>query len=335
MTAGGLDRRRPIGLPAAEPVYIVAPGEGQTGGVELLHQLADALWKINVPAYMVYYPFSRRFETPSAYKAYDSPDVDVADIIPGARVVLPETYTYLIDRFSNNAVDVWWMSVDNYLGSAKVKYWLGNRFAPWTYYDMGKRRFPAHVEKHLVQSDYARSVLRAGGVFNTGNLGDYINPDYALPPDHTPRDHRDDVVLFNPAKGREQTRRILHALGPGARRAIVGMSRAEVRRAMSTAKVYIDFGNHPGKDRIPREAAAMGCCVVTNRRGSAGNDIDVPIDAVYKIDDRAEGFEHEATRIIRAIFADFEAHGARFEAYRAAIRQEPAAFEAAVREHFA
>lgn len=29
---------------------------------------------------------------------------------------------------------------------------------------------------------------------------------------------------------------------------------------MRKAKVYIDFGFHPGKDRIPREAVMCGAC---------------------------------------------------------------------------
>jgi hypothetical protein len=58
--------------------------------------------------------------------------------------------------------------------------------------------------------------------------------------------------------------------------------------------VYIDFGNHPGRDRIPREAAAMGCVVITNRRGSAENDVDIPIPNFLKIDDAFPDFPLKA-----------------------------------------
>ena len=33
---------------------------------------------------------------------------------------------------------------------------------------------------------------------------------------------------------------------------LIGMTTEEMRSCMSKSKVYIDFGNHPGKDRIPR-----------------------------------------------------------------------------------
>jgi len=42
-------------------------------------------------------------------------------------------------------------------------------------------------------------------------------------------------------------------------------------------KLYVDFGKHPGKDRMPREAAVHGCCIITGRRGAAGNPFDIPI----------------------------------------------------------
>lgn len=50
---------------------------------------------------------------------------------------------------------------------------------------------------------------------------------------------------------------------------LIGMTTEEMRSCMSKSKVYIDFGNHPGKDRIPREAAISGCIVITGKRGAA------------------------------------------------------------------
>jgi hypothetical protein len=56
------------------------------------------------------------------------------------------------------------------------------------------------------------------------------------------------------------------------------MSRKEVISSLTSSKIYLDLGIHPGTDRIPREAALLGCVIVTNKRGSAGNKIDVDID---------------------------------------------------------
>ena len=66
---------------------------------------------------------------------------------------------------------------------------------------------------------------------------------------------------------------------------IQNMTTEQVKQLLCDSKVYIDFGNHPGKDRFPREAAMCGCCVITGRKGSARNDKDVNIDNSYKIED--------------------------------------------------
>ena len=41
-------------------------------------------------------------------------------------------------------------------------------------------------------------------------------------------------------------------------------------------------------NRIPREAAMCGCCVITNRNGSAANNVDVQIADKYKFDNEAD-----------------------------------------------
>ena len=63
------------------------------------------------------------------------------------------------------------------------------------------------------------------------------------------------------------------------------MSKSEVVEKLCTSKLYIDFGNHPGKDRFPREAVVCGCCIITGKRGSANNNIDIPIPDCYKFKD--------------------------------------------------
>lgn len=60
------------------------------------------------------------------------------------------------------------------------------------------------------------------------------------------------------------------------------MTTQQIIKILDESMVYIDFGNHPGKDRIPREAALRNCIVMTNKSGSAANDIDIPIPAEYK-----------------------------------------------------
>ena len=53
---------------------------------------------------------------------------------------------------------------------------------------------------------------------------------------------------------------------------------------MMESKVYIDFGNHLGKDRIPREVAS-GCCIITGKTGADKYKEDVYIGEKFKFDE--------------------------------------------------
>lgn len=66
---------------------------------------------------------------------------------------------------------------------------------------------------------------------------------------------------------------------------LAGYTPTEMAELMCQAKLYVDFGHHPGKDRIPREAAICGCCILTNRMGSAAYREDVGIPECYKIEE--------------------------------------------------
>lgn len=63
---------------------------------------------------------------------------------------------------------------------------------------------------------------------------------------------------------------------------LVNMTNDQVKQKMLNSKVYIDFGNHPGKDRFPREAAISGCCIITGKRGAANYYEDVRIPEKFK-----------------------------------------------------
>lgn len=307
-------------------VFVVAPANSESGGPELCHQLVHTL-NTATPgrAAIVYYPFELRHKIPDAYRRYDVPVAMIGDITPGATVVLPETYGGILDQFPACRIMFWWMSVNNF-----------HRVAHGTDQIEQLRH---HADSHLYQSEYARRFLEANRLGPAHRLSDQLADNYIAAITTQPTVVRRDVVAFNPAKGQARTEQILHALTKGFRTppkviALQGLSRDEMMQVLSEVKVYIDFGEHPGKDRLPREAAALGCCVLTNRRGSAGNRLDVPIPSEFKIDDRKPGFECRAANKIHALIADFDQQAPRFDAYREIIALEPVLFAADVRAVF-
>ena len=103
------------------------------------------------------------------------------------------------------------------------------------------------------------------------------------------------------------------------------MTRKEVIETLQRAKVYMDFGNHPGKDRLPRESAILGCCVITGKRGSARYFEDVPIPEQYKFEDKEESIPTIVERI-RDCLENFEERYKDFDYFRQVIREEPKKF---------
>jgi hypothetical protein len=97
----------------------------------------------------------------------------------------------------------------------------------------------------------------------------------------SPGEERTSDVLYNPLKGMHYTDAIWKRSGSLIKIRPIGsgldgrdqVSPEEVRRMLKRAKVYIDFGPHPGMDRLPREAALAGCCVVTNREDAAQSTV--------------------------------------------------------------
>ena len=98
---------------------------------------------------------------------------------------------------------------------------------------------------------------------------------------------------------------------------------------MQAGKIYIDFGEHPGKDRIPREAAANGCCVITNRKGSAAYAEDVPIPDQFKFANPSSSLD-EIDSLMHKICDDFKIYQDMFSDYRNFIKSEKSIFEADV-----
>ena len=57
---------------------------------------------------------------------------------------------------------------------------------------------------------------------------------------------------------------------------------------MTHCKLFIDFGYNPGNDRLPREAAACGCCLITSNLGAYKYYEDTPFPDEYKFSVRGD-----------------------------------------------
>lgn len=318
-------------------IYILAPRGKVTGGVELLHQLGHSLNRDETRAWMLYHPFGSAGAVPEAYQRYKVSPVAREDLKPNSIVVIPEIYTNLAASFSSSNIYYWWLSVDNFLVHARITplgRLMGAKMAA-NLQLLPKIRQTAGT--HLYQSEYARLFLESANLAPSLRLSDYIANEFTQSAPSPGAAKRENMLVYNPTKGLERTRSVIKELIALNRFneklqivALEGLSREEICRLLGRAKVYMDFGGHPGKDRIPREAAAMGACVLVNRRGSAANRIDIPISDDYKVDDRARGYQKLAAEKILDMMHNFESNQRMFDDYRLTIAAERDDFEAEV-----
>lgn len=305
--------------------------QGVTGGPEALHQLVHVLREYGHAAYILYYPFDKSFDCPKLYKRYNAPQGQWRDE-QGDLIVVPEVATWILPLIKNAKAAVWWLSVDNYFraGSGSALRDLVRRYKTLLY---GVRMPLSKMQsyRHFAQSCFAETFLRKHKL-RSQLLTDYLSDEHLLRSEmpHVKRD----IVAYNPRKGIARTSALISSYPRCDFRAIDGMTNGEVAQLLAEAKVYIDFGHHPGKDRLPREAAMAGCCVITGTHGAAAYAEDVPIPNRYKLDDSTGEYIRQFDRLVASIFGDYASHAAEFEDYRRRIQEEPEAFRQQVKSIF-
>ena len=208
-------------------------------------------------------------------------------------LVVYENAPQLLYNFKNIRRVFYWLSVDNYLSPLMYHFTNGinNLKINSLAYPIPKlfqfQKEDSDIE-HWVQSEYARQFIKLNGITEDKIyfVGDYINQAFLSRADKIDLSKKENWVAFNPAKGLNVTQALMNFAPDINWRPIQNMTPEQVQELLAKCKVYIDFGNHPGKDRIPREAALSGCVVITGMRGSAANDVDINIPREFKFDER-------------------------------------------------
>lgn len=302
-------------------VHVLCPAMTVTGGPEALHQLVDAGQQLGYDIAMVYEPEGHPDPTPAPFQLY-RPRVAhrVADT-PDSVVIAPETSVLTLNELRYALRVVNWLSVDHFRNAAEQARPVANASSPHDFVFE-----PAWDCVHLVQSEYARRYLVEKGQA-TLTVTDYIRSELQERALQVRGSVKEDIVAFNPKKGLEFTRALMAASPPFLQWVpIINMTPLEVASLLGRAKVYVDFGSHPGRDRIPREAALCGCLVVSGTQGSAGNDIDLPLPTGFKFDERqALAVPLVLRRIVSAV-QTYDALSNGFEPYRQWIANQREVF---------
>lgn len=328
----------------------------QTGGPETAHQVARELINQGYDAAMFYLDSRRGItlhsdcDTPQIYRKYNLPVAQCIEDSEENVVLIPETAVQLTKKIAHAHVCIMWLSLGNYL-KVVDQYADRNRYAerilkehglPKIFKPIVKLRSYRYVDGHgfgydfehrrndihTYNCEYARQYLVAHGVTNEKMvyLCGPISSSFFQSSIKKSEVERLDIVAYNPKKGADFAKKVIGAFQAAQSSAmkfvpIQDMTPNEVAALLSRAKVYMDFGDFPGPERIPREAVCMGCNIITSKLGAAGNDIDVPISDDLKFDTTGDCIPAIVDTIERML-KDYSGFYPCFDEYRGKVRRQ-------------
>lgn len=326
-------------------IYVVSRGTYVSGGPETLHQAAS-IFKSFGEKVAMYYVQPHTMVIPERFSEYQLEVTDHIEDDENNILIVPETQTFILKRFKRIRKCIWWLSVDFFETTAPVKltkmrmeanHWPSFMF-PFAFLVLiakGKiHTYRYHFEDHgsvfhLYNCEYAHQYLLKQGIHEerTQYLCGPLNKTFFKKAEKLSGGARKNIVLYNPKKGVLFTQKIIEA----AKREglniefvpLINMSPNQIAEMMSIAKVYMDFGNFPGPERIPREAVTMGCNIITSTNGSAANTEDIPIPECLKYHESEQNIMDIISKL-NDMLMNYEKYYPLYERYRMKVREQQA-----------
>ena len=261
-----------------------------SGGPESVHQLAQIINDLGVRAEIIYsgttftvngdrltYEPPTNNPAPEEYARYSPITARSVSLTDRTLVILPEMYLLMHGLFAPaTRFAYWWLSWDNAFAR-------GRRIAG---IDPAERaRFFAQSDVlHLAQTFRAHFLLRREGARQILDLLSYTDPRFTTSKPVHPNPTF--TVAYSPKRAGMLAKYFFdrHPDIPGC--PIIGMSKDQVRDALGRAMFYMEFGHNPGNDRMPREAACVGCIVLAKAAGGSAYFEDMPLDNSFKFEEQ-------------------------------------------------
>jgi hypothetical protein len=270
----------------SKKIYIICPPNKATGGPEALHQLGYILNQLGFDAKMLYSKYSNNPIHPF-YKMYNVPFVTKVKDDREAVIIIPESMTNLIAKYPLAEKKIWWLSFDfyevlmNY--RERKKSFISALFSSKKYKEY--RFEPNPTVTHWYQSQRTKEFLETKKLDNPiSYLCDYPTELFFEELPNWNDFKKENTITYNPKKGLDMITSFKNQLPQYNWIALEKMTREQMRTVLRKAKLHVDFGYFPGRDKIPREALVSGCCLLTGRGGTAGFKEDLGIPEKYKLD---------------------------------------------------
>lgn len=273
--------------------YIFTPANACSGGPEALHQLAYYMRKLGMEVYTVYYTYSDFPVTQPVdrYLQYGIKTVSYGEIEDalGNYVIAPENAPWCLNSFQKAQKCIWWLSVsynDVNKGTKKERLiQLKRRLFRQNVSNYRKVAFNLRKCWHLCGSKYA--YLYTKKKFPTSCVEYMVEPislDFMRMGNAELPTERENVVLYNPSKPSAIMTELLER-GRFNYVPLKGFTPDGLAERYRKAKLYVDFGEFGGPERMPKEAVFFGCNILVSNHNAAANDFDVAIPQRYKVED--------------------------------------------------
>lgn len=308
-------------------IQVVCQRQLVSGGAESLHNLVLQLRGIGLRADLVYFPGVGVDEAKASNYFVDYGLLPTALDDSGETIIIfPETLCMEALKLKHAQAAIWWLSVDNFL---RIKH--GNFWDKWRYFKSVMRRerpfgglSALRRLRHFSKCRYDEIFLGMHGIHFERITGPisyrYIEASKCL--DVWLRQKKD-LILYSPETPKSIITLVKNELPKVALVEMKGYPSNEMINLYRQAKVFMDFGNHPGQERMPREAALLGCFVITGSRGSASNEEDVPLPSGFKLDESRPAFPAGLTRVLAYCLTKAESSAELFQSYIAMVQRQP------------
>ncbi|MDE5592496.1 MAG: hypothetical protein K2I75_01025 [Clostridiales bacterium] len=290
------------------------------------------------------YNFTESTECTPRYEIYSPQIISYKDIEDSEKnlIITPETGTVYLKYYKHARKLIWWLGVHLYFKFKEN----GNRIKDAVKHVLNcfiKNRTPyiyscpmpiTDSVYHACGSQYAYDFL----ISKQKN----IKPSMLVEPiskqfydagmaTNLQSSERDDVILYNPSKPSRLMEKLL--LRDDLKfRPLKGFTPEELVNVYRGAKLYIDFGEFSGPERIPKESVFNGTCLLVGKRNASVNDFDIPIPQQYKIED----FENEQLVVdkIKYILQNYDECIGDFNGFRTKIQNLETTFKEQINNVF-
>ncbi len=323
-------------------IYLLCPSQIATGGTESIHLLCHHLIERGYNSKIVYlkesfpdgngHPGHGIIDRSAFWQDYIDGNLTKTDLDAKPYPIFPckneefskykTELSMTIEDDSNNILivpEIFLNALERYDNIQKCIWWLAARLNDDGTYEQEKWfNFDENPEViHFYNSNFSEYMLLSNNAQYIHRLQTFVNIDFIEDYDKI---EKHNLIVFNPKKGAEFVEKLYDKYpNIGQYVPLKNYTRDTVKKVLRDAKVYIDFGHHPGRERLPREAVLSGCCVIVGHRGSARFFQDVPIKNKYKFDCSDLDVDGVA-KTIKSCFENYDEQTKDFDSYRRVLK---------------